>query len=230
MNRKRLPLRPLLAALVLVAIGAATLFGERFPFLNDVATSLSRTVTGAPAQATEVSATGRSDTLELTGMLGPVEVLEITDGDTLEVSLNGSEERVRLIGIDTPELYESRKLELDDGDSPLTSTEIQALGREARAFTESFIGAQEIYLEAGYEPRDRYGRLLAYVYLPDEGGDWEIEGEWYRQLNFEIVQAGWAETLTVEPNSDYAGDYEEATLEAQDAGRGIWGEGWVDIE
>lgn len=240
MNRNRLPRRSVVLSLVaLLAIGAATLFGDRIPLLNDLATTLSRTVTGSPQaqatspratppRATEVSDTGVSDSTG--GLLGPAEVLEITDGDTLELLLNGDEERVRLIGVDAPELYESRKLELDDEDSPLSQSEIQALGREARAFTEDFIEGQEVFLEAGYEPRDRYGRLLAYVYLPDPEGDWELEGAWYRQLNFEIVRAGFAEIITVEPNSDYAADYEEAMTEAQEAGRGIWGQGWVDIE
>ena len=227
MNRKTI-----LALAALAAIGGATFFGDRLPILNELATTLSRQVAGSSEQprATEVINTGTQDTQALSGVLGPVVVSEVTDGDTLELTLDGQEERVRLIGVDAPELYESRKLELDDEDSPLNQSEIQALGEQSRDFTEDFIGGQEVYLEAGFEPRDRYGRLLAYVYLPDPEGDWELEGEWYRQLNFEIVRAGWAETITVEPNSDYAADYEEAMEEAQDAGRGIWGQGWVDIE
>lgn len=232
MNRKRPPRSALLSVVVLLVIGAATLFGDRVPLLRELATTVSRTVTGETTQArgTQVSNTSLSEVQDLEGVLGPAEVLEITDGDTLRIELDGSEERVRLIGVDTPEMYESRKLELDDEDSPLNQAEIQVLGRQARAFTEAFIDGQDVYLEAGFEPRDRYGRLLAYVYLPDPDGDWELEGAWYQQLNFEILRAGFAETLTVEPNSDYAADYEEAALAAQEAGRGIWGEGWVDIE
>jgi micrococcal nuclease len=223
---KRFPRTTLLTVVALIAVAAAALWGDRFPVLERLATTLGSQLTDE-VQATEVAGFESSD---LEGILGPAEVLRITDGDTLEIELNGQEERVRLIGVDAPELYESRKLELDDEDSPLTQAQIQALGDQARGFTEDFIGAQDVYLEAGFEPRDRYGRLLAYVYLPDPDGDWELEGAWYRQLNFEIVRAGWAETLTVEPNSDYEADYREATLEAQDAGRGIWGEGWVDID
>ena len=204
---KRLPRSTLLAVVVLLAVASATLLGDRFPVLTRLATSLGYSLTDE-VQATEVAGFESDD---LVGILGPAEVLRVTDGDTLEIELNGQEERVRLIGVDAPELYESRKLELDDEDSPLTQAQIQALGDRARDFTEAFIGGQEVYLEAGYEPRDRYGRLLAYVHV---GGTF---------VNAELVRGGYARTLEIPPNTAEADRLAALERAAGEAGIGLWG-------
>lgn len=164
---------------------------------------------------------------EVAGLEGPVRLLEVTDGDTIVVRLSGGqEERVRLIGVDAPELYESAHLERDIEAQGMSAGEIQDLGQEAHDFTEAFLSRAPIYLEPGYEPRDRYDRLLAYIYTPDEQGDWEVEGRSYRQLNFEIIRAGWAEMIAIEPNTDYEADYQEAEDEAIAEERGMWARGW----
>ena len=85
------------------------------------------------------------------------------------------------------------------------------------------------YLEPGEEPRDRYGRLLAYLYLPDPGGDWTFGGDAFTQVNLELVRSGWADAYTVPPNDVYEADYENAAAAARRAGRGLWGEGWVAL-
>lgn len=208
---------PRLALLALVALGAAALFGDRIPVLGDLARYVSEQV-GLGGGGAEVA-----------GLDGPLQVVRVKDGDTLVLSVGGRDEDVRLIGIDTPEKFDSDKLYRDDADSPLRADEIQALGESASRFAESLLAGEAVYLEPGLEPRDRYGRLLAYLYLPDPGGDWTFGDEMFVQANLELVRAGWADALTVPPNDVYEGDFENAADAARRAGAGMWGEGWVSL-
>ena len=214
---KRSRTDPRLALLALAALGAAALFGDRVPVLDDLARYLGEQVGLGGGGA------------EITGLDGPLQVVRVKDGDTLVVSVGGRDEDVRLIGIDTPETFESDKLRRDDADSPLRADEIQALGAEASRFAEGLLEGEAVYVEPGTEPRDRYGRLLAYLYLPDPGGDWTFGDETFVQANLELVRAGWADALTVPPNDVYQNDFESAADEAQRAGAGMWGEGWVSL-
>jgi micrococcal nuclease len=104
---------------------------------------------------------------------------------------------VRLIGIDTPEVY---------GDS-------ECFGREASAFVERTVplGAPVSY-RLGVEERDRYGRTLAYVWLRDG-----------RFLNRLVVAGGYAQPLTIPPNVEYEDVFVRAARRARAAGRGLWG-------
>lgn len=217
MKRSRRTVSPLLALLALAAIGAATLLGDRVPVLNDVATYLSELIGGGPSGP------------QVSGLTGPLEVVRISDGDTVRIVLNGQEESVRLIGIDTPEKFSSAKLTRDAKASPLSVAEIRALGEQASAYTERLLVGGEVYVQQGTQARDRYGRLLAYLYVRDPQGEWEIEGEHFTQLNLELARAGWADPLTIPPNVDFADDYLAAVQEARNAGRGMWGEGWVAL-
>jgi micrococcal nuclease len=212
---KRRTLSPMLALLALVAIGAATLFGDRMPILGDIAGYLSEQVGGGP---------------QVSGLMGPAEVVRVSDGDTVRVLLDGTEESVRLIGVDTPEKFSSAKLTRDAEESPLSVDEIQELGEQASAFAENLLAGREVYVQTGVEERDRYGRLLAYLYVLEPGGAWEFGGETFSQVNLELARAGWADPLTIPPNVDFAEEYVAAAQEARDAGRGMWGEGWVALE
>ena len=213
-RRKRRTTSPVLAVLALVAIGAATLFGDRVPILNGVATYLSELVGGS----------------QVSGLIGPAEVVKISDGDTVRVLLDGTEESVRLIGVDTPEKFSSAKLDKDAEASPLSIEEIRELGEGASAYTADLLAGREVYVQIGVEERDRYRRLLAYLYVPQPGGDWTFDGQTFTQVNLELAQAGWAEPLTIPPNVDFAEEYVAAAREARAAGRGMWGEGWVALE
>ena len=208
---------PRLVLLALAALGAAALFGDRVPVLNDLARFLGE----------EVGVGGGGS--DIAGLDGPLQVVRVKDGDTLVLNLAGQDEDVRLIGVDTPEKFESDKLYRDDADSPLRADEIQALGEGASRFAEDLLEGETVYLEPGLEPRDRYGRLLAYLYLPDSEGDWTFGDETFRQVNLELVRAGWADALTVPPNDAYQGDFENAADRARRAGAGMWGEGWVSL-
>ncbi len=215
MRRKRRTVSPALALLALIAIGGATLFGDRVPILNEVARYLSEQVGGGP---------------QVSALSGPAEVVRVSDGDTVRILLDGTEESVRLIGVDTPEKFKSAKLTRDAEASPLSETEIQELGEGASAFAEDLLAGREVYVQPGVEERDRYGRLLAYLYVLEPGGEWAFGGQNFTQINLELARAGWADPLTIPPNVDFAEAYVAAAGEARNAGRGMWGEGWVTLE
>jgi micrococcal nuclease len=122
------------------------------------------------------------------------EVTKHTDGDTLWLSGIG---KVRLIGIDTPEVYGS----------------VECFGRRASTFVERTapLGATVRY-RLGVDERDRYGRALAYVWLADG-----------RFLNRLLVARGYAQPLTVPPNVEYEDVFVRASHGAREAGRGLWG-------
>jgi micrococcal nuclease len=139
-------------------------------------------------------------------------VTRVVDGDTLQVRLrNGPTERVRLIGIDTPEVHQGEKLERDARQSGRSRAEIQALGRRASEFTRRHLNWKEVGLEPDVRTRDRYQRLLAYV--------WQDK----MLFNLLIVREGYAQVLTIPPNVRYADIFLTCQREARAAGRGLWG-------
>jgi micrococcal nuclease len=135
-------------------------------------------------------------------------VTRAVDGDTLKLE-NG--ERVRLIGIDTPEMHESNKLLRDAHRSGQDVKEIQALGRRAYQFTKGLVEGKRVSLEFDVEKHDKYGRLLAYVYLKD--------GTF---VNAEIVKQGFASLMTIAPNVKYADLFQKLYQEARQNQRGLW--------
>jgi len=126
-------------------------------------------------------------------------VVRVVDGDTIVARVDGVEEKVRLIGIDTPETKKE--------DSP-----VECFGPEASAYTESLLPeGMAVHLERDVEARDRYGRLLAYIYLTD--------GTF---VNLAIVREGFANVLTIPPNVTHADQFVAAARAAQAADAGLW--------
>ncbi len=124
------------------------------------------------------------------------------DGDTITVEIDGDVERVRLIGIDTPETKHPRK-------------PIECYGPEASDFTASLLPiGTSILLERDLVGRDDYGRLLGYVHLPDSDVF----------VNREIIRRGYAQPMTIEPNSTYADDFADDARAAERENLGIWAE------
>jgi len=124
-------------------------------------------------------------------------VTEVVDGDTIHAVVDGEDESVRYIGIDTPEVG--------------PSTGVECFGREASARNRELVAGERVRLVFGAERRDRYGRLLAYVY---------VDGE---LVNARMVEGGYARTLEIEPNTDRAGLLGRLEQRAANAGRGLWG-------
>ena len=135
-------------------------------------------------------------------------VTRAVDGDTLVLE---NKERVRLIGIDTPEMHESNKLLRDAQRSGQDVKTIQALGRRAYEFTKGLVEGKLVSLEFDVEKHDKYGRLLAYVYLKD--------GTF---VNAEIVKQGFASLMTIPPNVKYADLFKELYKEARETRCGLW--------
>ncbi|MGE0354074.1 MAG: thermonuclease family protein [Gemmatimonadales bacterium] len=125
------------------------------------------------------------------------DVGRIVDGDTFYCQ-NG--EKVRLIGIDTPEM--------DQGSS----------GRRARAALVRLIEGRTVRLENDVDPTDRYRRRLAYVWLRDT------------LVNEQLVAEGWAVVYTVPPNVRYVERFRQAQRRARTDQRGLWAEGGFSCE
>lgn len=135
-------------------------------------------------------------------------VQRAVDGDTLKLE-NG--ERVRLIGIDTPEMHESEKLQRDSRKSGQDEKIIKGMGKQAYEFTKNLVEGKRVRLEFDLERTDRYGRLLAYVYLKD--------GTF---VNAEIVKQGYASLMTYAPNVKYVDLFRKLYAEARENQRGLW--------
>ena len=143
----------------------------------------------------------RTATPTTTGLLtANATVIYVTDGDTIGVEIDGVEERVRLIGIDTPETKKP-------------DTPVECFGPEATAFTTSLLPkGTSLYVERDVEARDIYGRLLAYVYRSEDGVF----------VNLEIVQQGYARPLTIPPNVAHADEFVVGARNAEATNVGLW--------
>ena len=155
------------------------------------------------------SGCGRADPMPVVvGTAGPAPVLEanavvkeVIDGDTLVVRIAGRDERVRLVGIDSPETK--------DPEEP-----VQCFGPEATAAIAALLPAgTPIRLERDVEARDRYDRLLVYVFRADDG----------LFVNLELARGGYVRPLWIAPNRAYAPELDAAIADARRAGRGLWG-------
>lgn len=152
-------------------------------------------VAGCESVPRSTAATTGSTTLPVNAT-----VRHIVDGDTIDVDIAGHRERVRLIGIDTPETKKP-------------NTPVQCYGPEATAFTTTLlpIGAA-LHLERDVVARDDFGRMLAYVYLASDA----------TFVNLRIVRQGFARPLTIAPNTAHAGEFADAAHLAQVANIGLW--------
>lgn len=153
---------------------------------------------------------------------GPARVVRVSDGDTIVVMLDNREEKVRLIGIDTPEKYESDKLTRTAREFGLSERAVQALGQQSSDYANGLLQNQRVYLEYDTERTDPYDRVLAYVYVKRSDGAFMFGNERFEQINLRMVQAGWAEDLTITPNTRYASRYQQATDVAYQQQLGMW--------
>jgi micrococcal nuclease len=148
------------------------------------------------------------------GAQGPetASVLEIVDGDTLKVGYRGTEEMVRLIGIDAPESGPNEKAKEDARRSGEDVKAITAMGKEAMGYVKTLVKPGDtVGIGIDAQKRDKYRRLLAYVYLSDG-----------KMLNEEIVRAGYANLMTHPPNVKYQEKVSKVYREARENGRGLW--------
>lgn len=134
-----------------------------------------------------------------TSQPGLYRVTKFDDGDTITVDMNGTNETVRFIGVDTPETHDPRKV-------------VQCFGHAAANFTKQLIGNNPVRLEADTlnTNRDRYKRLLRYVYLPDG-----------KLVNAEIIKQGYGFAYLSFPVTK-ADEFRAYEKEASEASRGLW--------
>jgi len=121
-------------------------------------------------------------------------VIRVVDGDTIYVQLGDRVEKIRYIGVNTPEMHHPSK-----GEEPG--------GREAAETNRRLVGGKR---ELDVRTRDRYGRLLAYVWVDDV------------MVNAELLRLGYAQVMTVPPNVRHQELFVKLQREARDAGRGLW--------
>lgn len=144
--------------------------------------------------------------------LESAKVLKIVDGDTLKVRYKGIEESVRLIGIDVPESKINKKARSDAQRSGEDLKTITAMGKEATDYAKSPVKRGDtVKMEFDVQKRDKYGRLLAYIYFSNG-----------KMLNEEIVKVGYANPMAVPPNVKYQERLLKAYREARENKGGVW--------
>jgi micrococcal nuclease len=126
-------------------------------------------------------------------------VVRVVDGDTVQVAIDGRLERVRYIGVDTPE-------------SVKPGAPVECFGKAAARYNARLVSGRRVRLVADAEHRDRYGRLLAYVYRARDG----------LFVNARLVRLGYATPLTIPPNVRFAARFRREAAAARNADRGLW--------
>ena len=150
-------------------------------------------------------------------------ISKAVDGDTLHVTAAGLVHKVRLIGVDTPEAYQSPKLDRDAKRTRQDKATIKALGKRASEFTRGLCEGKRCRIEydqanAARAHRDRYERLLAYVWVTDDAGTEVL-------VNAEIIRQGYGKALTSFAFDEARkAEFRALQREARDEGRGLWGE------
>ena len=131
---------------------------------------------------------------------GIATVTHVVDGDTIDVRIVGRTERVRLIGIDTPETKKP-------------NTPIECYGPEASAYTTTLLPVgTSVRIERDVVGRDDYGRLLGYVHRLDDG----------LFVNLDIIEHGYAQPLSIPPNTAFAPAFAAAAGAAERNDLGLW--------
>jgi len=126
-------------------------------------------------------------------------VVKVVDGDTIDVQLGATRETVRYIGVDTPETKHPSK-------------PVQCYGQRASDFNARLVSGELVRLARDVEQRDRYGRLLAYVYRARDG----------LFVNAELARLGYAQPLSIAPDLRHSDRFADLGRRAREQGRGLW--------
>ncbi len=131
---------------------------------------------------------------------GPYKVLRTVDGDTFTADVDGQELKIRLIGVDAPE------------SAHFDSSKNIPEGQTAAEFLKDLIEGEKVWLEFDAEREDRYGRLLAYVYLSDQK----------TMVQKVMLEKGAARIMTVPPNVRYQDEFLKLQKQARRKKAGFW--------
>lgn len=146
------------------------------------------------------------------GLLGPYKVTKVSDGDTIWVTdavKYPDGVKIRLIGIDCPESSAPESYLEQSGKTNSTT------GQRISSYVDRLVSGREVYLEFDVRTEDKYGRLLAYVYL-DGAGD--------EMLQEILLSRGFAEVYPSEPNRKHEERFYRLQADAEEDKRGIWGQ------
>lgn len=154
----------------------------------------------AEEQNEKNTATNYSLSSDYLGIFGEeVLVRRVIDGDTIEVE---GGEKVRYLGIDTPETVDPRK-------------KVECFGKEASSENKKLVEGKRVLLVKDVSETDRYGRLLRYIYLRLDNGEVLF-------VNDYLIRAGFAKSLTYPPDVRFTEKLMEAEKEAREENRGLW--------
>lgn len=130
-------------------------------------------------------------------------VLHVVDGDTLDIAMGGVKTKLRLIGINTPEVVDPQR-------------KVECFGKEASMKAKALLMGSEVSIELdpSQDKYDKYGRLLAYVYLPNG-----------TSFNKRMIEEGYAYEYTYRLPYKYQREFKQAQYDAKRAGRGLWADG-----
>jgi micrococcal nuclease len=145
-----------------------------------------------PSPVTDLAPAGATETAR---------IVRVVDGDTIVIDRGRGDERVRYIGIDTPE-------------SVKPNTPVEFMAKEASAANEALVAGRDVVLERDVSDTDRYDRLLRYV--------WFLDGDAYVFVNLELVRRGFAQVATYPPDVRWTDTLVSAQQEAREAARGLW--------
>lgn len=135
-------------------------------------------------------------------------VVRIVDGDTIVVSTKGVQEKIRLIGVDTPETVDPRK-------------PVQCFGKEASDFTKGLLLGVQVKLESddSQSDRDKYGRLLRYVFLSDG-----------TLVNQKIISEGYGHKYTYRTPYKYQNEFKDTEHTARENQKGLWADNVCGVQ
>lgn len=129
-----------------------------------------------------------------------VKITHVIDGDTVDIDIHGHNERVRLIGVNTPETKHPTK-------------PIECFGPEASAYLTTLLPpGTTVRVERDAEARDRYGRMLLYLYRDSDN----------LFVNLDLVARGYGTPMSIEPNTFHRNDFVRAASQAEAANVGLW--------
>jgi len=134
-------------------------------------------------------------------------VSRVVDGDTIVVTINGTEEKIRFIGVNTPESVGRY------------SKKPQPYGKEASAYTKAQLDGKTVYLQKDVSDRDKYGRLLRYVWLeePDKS---KLEEQMFNAI---LIKEGYGSVMTYPPDVKYSKTFVGIEKKARENNKGLWG-------
>lgn len=176
----------------------AALVAQSQPVVEEKALTAPETVTESNAVLAEVVPVDG----EIRKPEETYEVVRVVDGDTLTLNMGGKKETIRLIGMDTPETVDPRK-------------QVQCFGKEASAKAKETLTGKKVRIEAdpSQGERDKYDRLLRYIFLED--------GTFYNKL---MIEDGYAHEYTYNSPYKYQSEFKEAETKAREGKKGLWGD------